>query len=442
MKIIIVGAGEVGKHVSKMLSNDRQDIILMDESEEKLRNLDTNYDLMTRIGSGTSLKDLQLCGVKDADLFIAVTPYESVNMTACMLATNLGAKKTLARIDNYEYMLPKNMDFFKKVGINALIYPEMLAAIEIVQALERSWIREFRSFNNEALVLACVKVRKNATIVNKQFKSGIFNHNKYRIVALKRHADTIIPKGSDMIEPNDLVYFICPKENLNLVREEAGKKDFEIKNIIIMGGSRIAQKTVQYLPDSIKVKIIENDEKKCYELAEKLDTLIINGDGRNIDLLEEEDLQNTDAFIAVTGNSEANILACMVAQKFCVLKTVAEVENIDYIDLADNLDIGTLINKKLIAASHIYQQTLDDDALNVQMLTYSDAEIVEFVAKAGDKITKTRVRDLRLPDNVNIGGIIREGKGFIVDGNTIIQPDDHVVAFCMASSVRKLAGFF
>lgn len=442
MDIIIVGAGEVGRHVAKMLSNEEHDIIIMDASEERLEGLGFNYDIMTKVGSPTSLSDLQSCGIRDCDLFIAVTQHESININACILASNLGAKRTVARIDNYEYIQPKNKEIFNKMGVNTLIYPEMLAAAEIVQALHRSWIREYRSFCNESLILVCIKVRNNAEIINKEFKTGYFNHNKFRIVAIKRHNHTIIPNGNDIILANDMVYFICTKENLEYVRKAAGKTHFDIKNIIIMGGSKIALKTVQYLPANVNVKIIERDRKKCFELADKTDTLIIHGDGRNVDLLKDEGIEDADAFIAITDNSEANVLACLAAKRFGIRKTIAEVENLDYIDLADNLDIGSLINKKLISASHIYQQTLDEDANDVQCLTYSEAEVVEFVVKTGDKITKARVRDLRLPENVNIGGIIRQNRGYVVNGNTVIQPGDHVVIFCKATGVRKLSKFF
>ncbi len=428
--------------MAKMLSSEEHDITIMDENEERLDGLGFNYDIMTTVGSGTSPNDLLACGVRACDLFIAVTEHESNNINASILASNLGAKRTLARINNNEYLQTKNRELFTKMGIDTLIYPEMLAAREIVQALQRCWVREFRSFGNQALVLLAVKVRNNADIINKEFKTGFFNHDKFRVVAIKRHNTTIIPNGNDIILANDIVYFICTKENQENVRRAAGKTHFDIRNIIIMGGSRIALKTVQYLPENINVKIIEIDRQKCFELADKTDTLIIHGDGRNVDLLKAEGIEDSDAFIAITNNSEANILACMAAKRFGIRKTIAEVENLDYVNLADNLDIGTLINKKLIAASHIYQQTLDEDANDVQCLTYSEAQVVEFVVKSGDNITKARVRDLHLPDNVNIGGIIRNGKGYVVSGNTVILPGDHVVIFCKPTGLRKLAKFF
>ena len=443
MKIIIAGAGEVGTHLAKLLARENFDTILLDEDPAKLKDLEASYDLMTYTGSPTSIGALKEAGVASADLFIGVTPSESVNMTACMLATNLGAKKTLARIDNYEYLQPKNKEFFEKLGVDYLIYPEMLAAREIVESLKTSWLRQNLSFCDNALILLGIKVRENSRIVNHKFSTGFFDHNKYRIVAIKRQNRTIIPLGSDMVLANDIVYFITTPEYLNLVKEEAGKDDYPIKNIMVMGGSRIAQKTIQNLSSNINIKILERDKEKSYDLAEKLDNaMIINCDGRNIELLKEEGIEEMDAFVAVTANSEANILACLTAKRLGVKKSVAEVENNDYIMLAESMDIGTVINKKMIAASYIYQLTLDADVLNVRSLSSADAEVVEFVAKPGSKITRSKIMDLRLPDQVNIGGFVRNGVGNIVNGNTIIMPNDHVIVFCVSTAIRKMERFF
>ncbi|MCQ2331818.1 MAG: Trk system potassium transporter TrkA [Paludibacteraceae bacterium] len=442
MKIIIVGAGEVGRHVAKMLSYENHEIIIMDKDENNLSDLDSNYDIMSKIGDPTSPSDLLMAGVKGCNLFIAVTPYESENINSCILAHNLGAIKTVARINNYEYLLPKNKELFNNIGVNVLIYPEMLVANEIVQSVQRSWIREFRSFCDDAMVLVCIRVRSNAEILNKPFKTGFFDHDRFRIVAIKRESHTIIPGGNDEIMANDLVYFIATRDNLEYVRTAAGKTDFQIHNIIIMGGSKIAVKVTQYLPAKIHVKIIEADRAHCYKLADEVDALIINGDGRNLDLLKDEGIEESDAFVAVTNNSEANVLACLAAKRLGIRKTIAQIENVDYIELADKLDIGTIINKKLTAASYIYQQTLDEDTQDVQCLTYSDAQVVEFKVKAGDKITKSRIRDMKLPEDVNIGGIVRKGQGMVVNGNTVILPDDHVIVFCKASSAPKISKFF
>ena len=445
MKIIIGGAGAVGTHLAELLSSEKQDIILMDEDESKLSKMDSNFDLMTVCASPTSIQALKNAGVGDADLFIAVTPEESRNMTACMIATNLGAKKTLARIDNYEYLLPKHKEFFARAGINSLIYPEMLAAKDIVDAIKMSWIRQWWEFYGGALILIGAKMKETAQILNVPlFELGSRNI-PFHIVAIKRGNETIIPRGDDMILLNDIVYFTTTKKYIPYIQKIAGKEHYpEVRNVMIMGGSRIAVRTSQYIPDYMQIKIIESDLERCHRLTDLVDDkiMIINGDGRDIDLLLEEGIKNTDAFVALTGNSETNILACLAAKRMGVTKTVAEVENIDYISMAESLDIGTVINKKMIAASHIYQMMLDADVSNVKCLTFANADVAEFKVKEGSRITQKAIKDMGLPKGITIGGMIRNGEGMLVTGNTIIQPGDHVVVFCLEKMIKKAEKFF
>ena len=445
MKIIIGGAGEVGTHLAELLSSEKQDIILMDEDESKLSKMDSNFDLMTVCASPTSIQALKNAGVSDADLFIAVTPEESRNMTACMIATNLGAKKTLARIDNYEYLLPKHKEFFAQAGINSLIYPEMLAAKDIVDAIKMSWIRQWWEFYGGALILIGAKMKETAQILNVPlFELGSRNI-PFHIVAIKRGNETIIPRGDDMIKLNDIVYFTTTKKYIPYIQKIAGKEHYpEVRNVMIMGGSRIAVRASQYIPEYMQIKIIESDLERCHRLTDLVDDkiMIINGDGRDIDLLLEEGIKNTDAFVALTGNSETNILACLAAKRMGVIKTVAEVENIDYISMAESLDIGTVINKKMIAASHIYQMMLDADVSNVKCLTFANADVAEFKVKEGSRITQKAIKDMGLPKGITIGGMIRNGEGMLVTGNTIIQPGDHVVVFCLEKMIKKAEKFF
>lgn len=445
MKIIIAGAGAVGTHLAKLLSREKQDIILMDEDEEKLGRMGNNFDLMTVNVSPTSISGLKEAGVAGADLFIAVTPNESQNMTACMLATNLGAKKTVARIDNYEYLLPKNKEFFAKLGVDSLIYPEMLAAKDIVDAVKMSWIRQWWEFAGGALVLLGTKMRETAEILDVPLYELGGRNIPFHIVAIKRGNETIIPRGDDTIRLHDIVYFTTTKKYIPYIRKIAGKENYaDIRNIIIMGGSRIAVRTVQILPEYMRTKIIENDINRCNRLSELVDddVMIINGDGRDMELLTEEGIKNTEAFVALTGSSETNTLACLAAKRMGVTKTVAEVENIDYISMAESLDIGTVINKKFIAASHIYQMMLDADVSNVKCLTFANADVAEFTVKQGARITRSQIKDMGLPKGATIGGLIRNGEGILVTGNTLIQENDHVVVFCLGMMIKKLERFF
>lgn len=429
--------------MAKLLSREDMEISLLDANPERLGDLDANYDLLTKAGSPTSIHDLTDIGVRDADLFIAVTPTEAENISSCLIANQLGAKKTLARIDNYEYLIPENKQIFERMGLNHLIYPEVLAADEIVEALKINWLRYHIPLCDGALELCVVKVRENAEVVNKKFSSGFFNHGFYRVVAIKRGQNTIIPRGGDEIKPEDMVYAVCTNENMNILREHMGKQKRDIHNIIVYGGSRIAQKTIQELPDGLNIKILEADRDACYHLSDKVNNaLIVNADGSDMNVLQAEGIQDADAFIAVTGRSEANIFACLAAKRFGVRKTIAEVENIDYIPMAETLDIGTVLNKKTIAAAYIYQMLLDASVLNVRNLTSADAEIVEFVAAEGHRITKHKIRELDLPEEVNIGAIVRAGEAVLVNGETLILPGDQVVVFCKQQAIRQMERFF
>ena len=443
MRIVIAGAGEVGTHLAKLLSREDMEISLLDAKAERLGDLDADYDLLTKVGSPTSIHDLKEIGVGEADLFIAVTPSESENITACLIANQLGVKKTLARIDNYEYLIPENKRIFEQMGLNHLIYPEVLAAHQIEEALKVTRLRYHITLCNGALELCVVKVREGAQVLGKKFLSGFFGHGLYRVVAIKRGQDTIIPRGNDEIMVGDMVYAVCTRENMKVLREHTGKQKREIKNIIVYGASRIAQKAVQELPEGMSIKILEANRDLCYHISDKVNNaLIINADGSDMNSLQEEGIQDADAFIAVTDRSEANIFACLAAKRFGVKKTIAEVENIDYIPMAEALDIGTVLNKKTITAAYIYQMLLDASVLNVRNLTSADAEIVEFVAAEGNRITKHKIRELDLPEEVNIGAIVRAGEGILVNGETLILPGDHVVVFCKQQAIRQMEKFF
>lgn len=444
MKVIIAGAGEVGTHLAKLLSQENQDIVLMDPNEERLNFTHAGMDILPMVGNPTSLQDLEEAGIKKADLFISVTPEETTNITSCILAHKLGAHKTFARINNYEYLKPKNKTLFENLGINFMIYPEMLAAKEIVTAIHRPWTRQYWELFDGALILIGVKVRDNARIVNMQLSELLSEDKLFHIVAIKRRNETIIPGGSDRVESGDLLFFTTTKEHIEEVRLLAGKEDPEVKKIIIMGGSRIAIRASQYLPNNIRIKIIETDKEKSYRIAEKVpgNVLIINGDGRDTELLKQESIHDAQAFIALTDNSSTNILACLAAKRMGVFKTIAKIENIDYIPLAESMDIGTVINKKLIAASHIYQFLLDADVTNVKCLTFANADVAELVARPNSRITRKPVRELGLPKDMTLGGLIRNGVPKMIDGDTQIQAYDHVVVFCLDTAMRKLENYF
>lgn len=444
MRVVIAGAGAVGTHLAKLLSAENQDVIIMDPDIEKLNFSKSHFEIMTMEGSSTSLKDLKEVGVEEADLFIGVTPHESINITSCMLASKMGAKKTFARIDNFEYLLPKNKEFFESLGVDSMVYPEMLAAKEIVSAIKRPWVRLWIELFGGAIILVGAKIRDNSELVGKYLHEISVNPKKFHIVAIKRNNRTIIPKGSDQILSGDILFFTTTKEFIDEIPAITGKKNFEVKNIMIMGGSRIAIRTCQYLPSDIKIKLLESDKNKCYQLLQKLpkNVTVFHDDGRNSEFLQEESIKDTDAFIAVTGNSEANILACLAAKRFGVRKTVAEVENMDYISMAENLDIGSIINKKLITVSNIYRVLLNADVSNVKSLTFANADVAEIIARPNSAITKKEIKRLSLPNNMTLGGLIRNGEPMLIEGDTQVEPYDNVVVFCLDDALRDAEKLF
>ncbi|MBO6188388.1 MAG: Trk system potassium transporter TrkA [Prevotella sp.] len=446
MKIVIAGAGAVGTHLSKLLSRDHQDCVLIDDDPERLGDLDSRYDIMTIQGRTTSINTMKEAGVENADLFVGVTPDESRNMNACMIAHALGAKKTVARIDNFEYLDPARKELFERMGINSLIFPEVLAAIDITNGLKMSWVRQRWDVHDGALVMLGIKLRETCKILNQPLKELCGPDDPYHVVAIKRDGETLVPGGNDQLCVNDLAYFMTTREYIPYIREIVGKEHYtDVKNVIIMGGGRTAVRVAKIIPDYMDLKIIETDGQRCEKLNEKLaerDVMIIHGDGRDLGLLQEEGIQNTQAFVALTGNAETNILACLTAKRLGVRKTVAMVENLDYVEMAESLDIGTIINKKTLAASHIHQMMLASNVSNVRSLMLVDSDVAEFTADSGSRVTKRAVKDLGLPFGVTIGGLVRNGQGILVNGNTRIEAGDSVMVFCHEQNLKKVEKYF
>ena len=444
MKILIAGAGAVGTHLARLLEQENHDITLMDANKERLALIRDNSEILTYMGNCTSLKDLAAAGVANTDLFIGVTPEESKNINSCMLASNLGAKKTLARIDNHEYLLPKNQEFFEKLGIHSMIYPELVAAREIAMAIKTPWTRFWWELCNGTVILIGAKIRQNAPLVNKYLHELVQESKQFHLVAIKRGTKTIIPQGNDQILHNDILYFTTLRKHVDMLPELLGKKSFETKRLMFMGGSRITMRTIQQLPQNIDIKIIEQDRERAELLVEKCpsNVTVFVEDGRNAEFLVREGISETDAFLALTANSEANILGCMMAKQYGVKKTVAEIENIDYISMAEQLDIGTVINKKLIAAGKIHELLLKADASNIKSLTFADANVGEVIAKPKSKVTRKQIKDLKLPQNITFGALIRDGEPILVDGNTQIEPNDRVVVFFLNRSIKSIENLF
>lgn len=446
MKIIICGAYGIGTHLAKMLSRNHEDITLIDEDDERLAQIGSDFDLLTAQASPSSIKALREAGAEHADLFIAVTPEESLNITSCVLAKALGAKKTVAKISNSEYTAPELQDFFTGLGVSSLIYPEKLAAVDIINGLKMSWVRQRWDVHNGALVMLAIKLRETCEILNNPLKNLCGPDDPYHVVAIKRLNETIIPGGNDELKLYDLAYFMTTTQYIPYIRKIVGKELYvDVKNVMIMGGGATAVRAINTMPDYLDTKLIEISEERCEELNNLLDddkALIINGDGRDTQLLMEEGIKNTQAFVALTNNAETNILACLTAKRLGVRKTVAMVENVDYVNMAESLDIGTIINKKAIAASHIYQIMLDAKVINMRFIMSANADVVEFVAQEGSRVTKKPVKDLGLPKEATIGGLVRGDEGMLVSGHTQIQTGDIVMVFCHNINLKTIERLF
>lgn len=446
MKIIISGAYAIGTHLARLLSHNHEDITLIDEADERLAQVGADFDLLTIQASPSSIKALRNVGAEHADLFIAVTPDQSLNITSCVLAKALGTKKTVAMIHNSEYIEPELQNFFANLGVSSLIYPEKLAAIDIINGLKMSWVRQRWDVHHGALVMLAIKLRETCEILNNPLKNLCGPDDPYHIVAIKRLKETIIPGGNDELKLYDLAYFMTTPQYIPYIRKIVGKEHYaDVKNVMIMGGGSTALRAVKTIPEYMNTKVIEINEERCETLNNVLDdnqALIINGDGRDIQLLQEEGIKNTQAFVALTNNAETNILACLTAKRLGVRKTVAMVENVDYINMAENLDIGTIINKKTIAASHIYQIMLDESVMNMRFLTTANADVAELVAKENSKVTKKPVKDLGLPKGTTIGGLVRNNEGMLVSGHTQILAGDIVVVFCYNVNMKTIEKFF
>ncbi len=446
MKIIIAGAGEVGYFLAQMLTTQQKhEVIVIDRDKEILNELSAHFDILALHGSATSIEILKRADTANADLFIAVTSIQEINIIASMLAKKLGAKFTVARVDNDEYIELQHKNLFTELGIDAMIYPEILASEEIIHYLKHPSILKSIYFASGKLSMLTIKIKEGTPLENLTLEkiAQKYPNITARIVAIQRQDKTIIPRGKDKILKNDVIYIITDSKGSQEILQAIGIKDFEIKNVMILGGSRIGVKLAHRLQKCCYVKLFEKDRDKSIELAEILtDTLVIHSEARSEEFLLEEGISHTDAFIAVTGNSEINILSCMLAKKLGVKKTIAEVENTDYLDLAKKMDIDLIINKKLIAANYIYAYTINAEVLSIKYFSETEAKVLEFIVHENALITKKPLKDINFPEGAIIGGIEREKEVFIAVGNTQIKAGDRVVVFSMPEVIDKVAKFF
>ena len=447
MKIIIAGAGDVGFHLAKLLSYESQDTYIIDSDGKKLNYINSHLDVITKKGDATSIKLLKEIGIASADLLLAVTESQNTNFTISVIGKSLGVKKTIARIDNPEFLKNDEIDF-KNFGVDFMISPQELAADEIMMLLNQSSFNDTVAFENGLFNVMGTSLTYKSPLVDLTVKEAKekFSTLDFITIAIKREgiAQTIIPRGDTTYHIKDQVYFSVPNYSMDKLNPIVGKEHINIKNVMILGGSSIGKKTSRNLcKENFKVKLIEKDREKAILLAENLsNTLVINGDGRDIELLEEENIREMDAFIAVTGDSETNIMSCLVAKSKGVKKTVALVENMDYINISQTIGIDTLINKKLIAASNIFKHIRKGEILALANLHNIDAEVFEFEVQPNSKVTQKPIKELRFPREAVFGGIIRDGKPYMSFGDFQIQSGDKAIVFCLPEAISIVEELF
>ena len=435
----------MGSHLARMLSGNGHDITIVDSDPKLLSEVASLADVITVEGDSTVFAVLRKASVRKCDLFIAVNHEENDNIVAAMLAKQLGAKKSIARIDNNEYLEPNNKEMFIEMGIDYLFYPEKVAAREVINLLGHTSTTEYVDFSGGKLSLVVFRLDPASPLVGGRPVAEDEEPAalSYRTVAISRGGHTIIPRSDERFMQGDTVYVIARQDAVREVMEFSGRTNIEVKNMMILGGSRIGIRVATELQDEVNIKLVDYNAEKAYRLAETLEkTLIINEDGRNTEAMMEEGLANMDAFVAVTGRSETNILAAMLAKRMGVKKVIAEVENLNYINLAESIGIDTIINKKLVTASNIFRFTMSTDVQAIKCLTGSDAEVMEFIVKPNSPATKSRIGEMGLPDDATIGGIVRGDKVFNATDNMTINPYDRVVVFVLPESVGKVGRFF
>ena len=448
MKIIIAGAGEVGFHLAKLLSYEAQEITLIDSDKESLAYADSHLDIRVLRGNATSISVLQDAKVASSDLVIGVTASETTNLTFCLLAKQLGSKKTIARISNTEFVDHKKLIKFSELGIDELISPEELAASEIQLLLNQSAFNDTYEFEEGLLTMVGIFLPKTAPFVGKMVKEAakIFPELHFMPIALQRMGTqfTLMPRGDTVFKEGDQVYFITNKGGVDDLYKLTGMEKREIKNVMILGGSKVGYKTARDLcSNKFNVKLVEKSKDKAFDVADAIpNALVINGDGRNVELLEEESLESMDAFIAVTGNSETNIMSCLVAKSRGVKKTIALVENMDYFQLSQSIGIDTLINKKLLAANNIFRYVRRGEVLALTRLNNLNAEILEFEVKSTSAVNGAIIRELNFPREAIIGGIIRNGQGLIALGDFQITQGDKVVVCALPKAISRIEKLF
>lgn len=445
MKIIIAGAGSVGFHLAELLANENQNITLIDADEGVLEHAAAHLDVETIKGDAASIKILEQAQVKHAKLFLAVTTAQSTNLLTAIMAKKMGAKTTIARISNPEYLQPQQKDNFKALGVDKLFSPDLLAAQEIERLLQRSSFTDVFEFEDSDLSFVGFTVDNHSLFINRSLKEIAQNMPNFlfRAVAILRSEKTIIPFGNTILQKGDHLYLIAQNTQIDNLAKFVGKSLHKVKKIMILGGTSVAFRTAQLLENKYAVTIIEKNKEICKSLIEKLhNTLVIHASPHDVDILKQGGLGKMDALIALTKNAETNIITCLLAEEAGVYKTIASVDNIVYTHISKNIGVDTLINKKLIAANNIFRFVRKGKIEAIASFHGVNAEIILFVVYKNNRLVRHPLKDLHLPKEAIIAGVIRHSKSFIPTGDFQLQLHDKVIVFVLPKAIAKIETLF
>lgn len=446
MKIIIAGDGYTGGHLARLLSAENEDVVLMGQDRKRLDELDAKHNIMVMEGSGVSPASLRAAGVTDCDLFIGVTPWGNENIVACQLAKALGARRTVARIVNEELITPEMRRVLRDTGIDTVVYPENLVAHEIRTLLRHNGVKQWLELYDGALVIVGVKVAKGSELDGIHLRELMKSKDPFHVAAIKRRGKTIIPKGDDGVEAGDILYLSLLPEVSERVIEMCGRRTIRVRNLLIAGAGKLSRQIVAVLSEGglKNITVVDSDQARCRKLSLRYPSVtVVNADQRDYRVLCEEGLESCDAFIAANDSSEMNIVGAILAKDSGVPGVIADIEDLQYFAEAENLNIDIVVNKMLLTSSTILQMLLDSKNIrSARCLSLEDADVSEITVAEGSKVTRTQVRNLRLPDGMTIAGLIREGRGMLVDGDTLIRPGDHVVVFSLTGSLHKYDKLF
>ncbi|HAJ34561.1 MAG TPA: Trk system potassium transporter TrkA [Chloroflexi bacterium] len=446
MRILIVGAGDVGFQLGRRLSRDQHDITLVEANPAKVRRAAEQLDALVIEGSGDSYQVLLQAGLRNADVVAAVTDSDNTNLLVCRLAKANGVEVTIARARNPDFTKPEYPLTLADLGADHIIHPEREAGMAILRLLQESSATHVIDLENGRIEVLGLILEADSPLIGPTLTElgERYNYPPVQIVAIERNHETIIPKGTDRLLSGDLLFAVCAPEYAREFFGLAGKrKKPRMDNIMLMGGGMIAQFLAQELAGVANIKIIESDLARAERLSEQLaHALVIHGDGTDLELLQSEDLDQMDAFVAVTGDDENNIIATLLAHQNQVPRPVALVNRVAYLPILPKIGLNAVISKQMLTVNAVQQFIQHRQVAAIASLPGIEGQMIEFIARARSRIVQRPLRDVKFPHGAVVGAVLRSGILIIPDGDTMIQPGDRTVVFALPSAMNELDRLF